>query len=62
MNDIEFERIISYCPKDSFMVQQPCLRDLVFNYFEEEFSADRANRFTKVYLDELYAKMVHRKA
>ena len=58
MTDVEFERML--CIK----VDDICLRDLIFNHYENRhgWSAESINIMTKYFTDELFAKMVHRKA
>lgn len=58
MTDVDFERMLST------KVDGICIRDLIFNYYEEKnaWSPESINNLTKYFTDELFSKMVHRKA
>jgi len=58
MNDVEFEKLLSYKVKDKL-----CLRDAVFDYYCKMLKDDKlANDTTKLFTDELYKQFVNRKA
>jgi hypothetical protein len=61
MNAVKFEQLLSFKPNDKFMVEQPCLRDLIFYHFEESFDGNLeiANSSTKLYTDELYKRFIN---
>lgn len=61
MNDVEFEKLLSAKPAHSVSDNLPCLRDMIFDYYCEVFSEDKANRLTKTYTDELFKMFVNRK-
>lgn len=61
MNDIEFERLLSYRPTTDGM-HRLCLRDFIFDYYCGQCKdADKANAETKAYTDQLYLQFVNRK-
>lgn len=60
MNLVKFEQMISYhpdvsIPRDGTYIDQPTLRDMIFDYYCGVFKndADRANKMTKAYLDDI---------
>lgn len=61
MNDVEFERLLSYKPVIDRR-EQPCLRDLIFNHFGLNSDDRASNNKTRYYTDELYKQLVNRKA
>lgn len=61
MNDVEFEKLLSYRPTTDG-IRRLCLRDFIFDYYCAMWGdKERANEFTKAYTDELYKQFVNRK-
>lgn len=61
MNDAEFDRLLNESPLVA-KKNIPCLRELIFDHFYNDgMKIDEANRLTKAYTDQLYAKFVNRK-
>lgn len=64
MTDLEFERMLSatvkfeHCPSEV----HPCLREMIFNYFNKVKGPESADWHTKKYIHELYTRFVNRKA
>lgn len=62
MNDVQFERLLSYRPEINAKggcIEQPTLRDMVFDYYcKLVTNGDEANALTKEYLDEVHRNII----
>lgn len=65
MNDVEFERLLSFRPKlqHQLSFEQPCLRDMIFDYYCGKYQnqSEKANEVKQAYTDELFKLFVNRK-
>jgi hypothetical protein len=54
---VTFEQLISFCPKRGGKARgEPCLRDMIFSYYESFLSPADCQQFTQDYTDKLYER------
>ena len=56
MNASIFEKWLSFKPKFDPPNEEPCLRDMVFNYYADVFEDDKADRLTKAYIEQIWER------
>lgn len=59
MTSLEFEQLLSATPSTNKDFKRPCVRDMIFNYFQNKYrTAEAADRHTKEYTDWLAERFV----
>jgi|HubBroStandDraft_6_1064221.scaffolds.fasta_scaffold00050_70 hypothetical protein len=53
---IEFEKALSFRPQIARerYGKEPCIRDLIFQYYRNQFRAETADELTKAYTDQIF--------